>query len=109
MKLNNIYRGDIIMCQGFNGSEQVIREDSCGRKYYRYGKFDRIYRSNTVLISVGNDLYIDLLSASMDKISNFDNMGMYVIPVRPTGEDSFYVDEGSLKPYVYLEKSNKIK
>ena len=79
MKLDNIYRGDIIKCEGFTGSEPIVRSDSSGRKFYRYGKFDRIYRSNTVLIKIGDDLYIDLLSASMDVSSNFDNIGLYVM------------------------------
>lgn len=107
MKLDNIYRGDIIKCEGFTGSEPIVRSDSSGRKFYRYGKFDRIYRSNTVLIKIGDDLYIDLLSASMDVSSNFDNIGLYVIPTIANGEDSFYVDEGSLKSYHVNADSSK--
>jgi len=109
MKLENIYRGDIIQCNGFDGDNAVIHSDSCGRKYYRYGKFDRIYRSNTVLIDVGNGLYIDLVSASIGMNFNFDNIEMYAIPTYATGENCFYVDKGSLKPYVYNEMNQDVK
>lgn len=106
MELENIYRGDIIKCYGYKNAKFHISVDKSGRERYRYGKYDTIIKKNTVLIKVSDSKYIIMSELGMGSNSN---LGLCEIQTFPTEEESLYVDEGSLKPYVYLENFKKIK
>lgn len=98
MQLKNIFRGDIIKCNGYSNGEILTYKEHSGRVRSRYGKYDQIVSKNTVLICVGEDMYIDLT-----ELCSFsgDISKATVLTTFATGEASYYIDKDSLVEYAY--------
>lgn len=101
-ELDKVYRGDVIKCYGYKDAKFHISVDKSGRERSRYGKFDTITMKDTVLIKVRDNKY--LILSEVDIASNLESC---VVQTFPTNEESLYVDESSLRPYIYFEESKK--
>lgn len=88
----NVYRGDVIKCYGFDNAKFHISIDKSGRERYRYGKFDTIILKDTVLIKTEDGRY--LILAGLGITSNLES---FLVETVPTGEESLYVDVASLR------------
>ena len=45
MQLKNVFRGDIIKCNGYSNGEILTFKEHSGRVRSRYGKYDQIVNS----------------------------------------------------------------
>lgn len=109
MELENVYRGDVILCSGLDVSNKkpIVRKDLDNNKYVRYGTLDSRVKHDTALIKIRSDLYLALFN--LYNVSDcFDDSKLLFLPTYPIENGSYYIDIESLHPYVCDDIGEKV-
>ncbi len=108
MKLENIYKGNVVKCIGFNEESMVFKKFANNKVFCRYGKNDKIIKYNVTLAKMNDDYFYDL--SSIVDVEDYINLcedtndssieKVYFVPQK---DGDLYVDVSSLKEYKYNE------
>ena len=111
MKLENIYKGNIIQCIGYDKNSKIFKKFANNKVFCRYGKNDKIIKYNVTLLKRNDDYFYDLSNIiNVEGYINFcddiDDLSFPKIFLVPQKDGDLYVDESSLKAYQYNEYEN---